>query len=128
MKYSELNLLPADAFLHPENFNTGLESAELSAKQYRAGRDAYNKYTRVTIGAGGCWSAKGINGSFTSSYEGIGYHSGTGDLLKGFLDSGIPVYVVRAGSEGEGLRRFRLHPSGGLFNDGYAEEVGLEEF
>ena len=49
----------------------------------------------VSIGINNVWGASGKDGSRTSSYERIGYHTGSVDFIGGVLSTGCPVYVYR---------------------------------
>jgi len=40
------------------------------------------------------------DGSSMTSYEKIGYHANTADLLRGFIDSAVPIKVYRDTTEG----------------------------
>lgn len=94
--YAELNALPPEAFLDPNNFKTGYDTLpprEYAQQQYEKGLKISNESTEVGISANGTWYACGIDGSYTSSYEGCGYHACTADLLRGFL-SGTAKFVV----------------------------------
>ncbi|MFF4557137.1 hypothetical protein [Streptomyces sp. NPDC001422] len=104
--YSELNALPPDAFLNPENFVTEYDGRvpERAEEQYREGLRLSAEYDRIVIRAGGTWAAEsGLHPRLTNvymgkcaySYEGIGYHGNTADLLRGFLDGPAPVDVER---------------------------------
>lgn len=97
--YSELNKLPPEAFLNPEDFRTGYDSWETNAlygqKQYEKGLKVSNESARVGISESGTWWAAGKDGSFTSSYEGVGYHTATADLLRGLLEGSAAFYVYR---------------------------------
>jgi hypothetical protein len=65
------------------------------AKQYAEGVRVSNASVRVGVTANGTWYAEGKDGSFTSSYEGVGYHACTADLLRGFLDGNAEFVVHR---------------------------------
>ena len=94
MNYSELNKLSAIAFLHPHLFKTGLDNEDRGKLQYEKGKNIDYDYILITYGS--TWSAGDFNSHrFCTSYEGIGYHSNTADLLRGFLASGKPIYVMR---------------------------------
>ncbi|MER6102426.1 hypothetical protein ABT115_08865 [Streptomyces sp. NPDC001832] len=102
--YSELNALPPEDFLNPENFVTGYDeqNPDYAEKQYREGLRLSNEYDRITICANGTWTAD-IEGPHTyrwlTSTEGIGYHAHTASLLRGFLDGPAPVDVARRQSD-----------------------------
>ena len=48
----------------------------------------------VTIARNGVWSASG-DGVFVSSYEKIGYHTGSNAFYEGLKDSGIEIRDLR---------------------------------
>lgn len=97
MNYKTLNALPALAFLNPETFVTSFDDVKKGYKQeqYEHGLQVSREAKRVTISINSAWSAQMQGGSFLSSYEGIGYHSCTADLLRGFLDGGAEIVVFR---------------------------------
>ena len=105
MEYKTLNLLPAETFLDPSKFVTdfdsrpidgSIEKRQANAKaQYAKGIETGKAAKTIFIGADGTWGATMKDGSSLTSYEGIGYHANTADLLKGFLDSGAEVVVYR---------------------------------
>lgn len=100
--YAELNALPPEAFLNPENFRTGYDSlppAEYAEEQYQKGLKLSNESTEVGISASGTWYACGIDGSYTSSYEGCGFHACTADLLRGLL-AGTAKFIVYRYADG----------------------------
>ena len=71
--------------------------ANFAAEQYQRGLELAQKW-EIHISANDVWGGyrKDAKGSSDlSSYEKIGYHSGTGELLRGFLDSGRPIFVHR---------------------------------
>jgi hypothetical protein len=53
---------------------------------------------RITIAVNDTWGACRKDGGSTSSYEKLGYHSGTRELMAGFLESGTPIEVYRHGT------------------------------
>lgn len=95
--YSELNKLPPDAFLQWENFRTEYDCPgdAYSLEQYSNGLEIGRASVTVGISMNGTWYALGKDRSTTTSYEGIGYHRSTADLLHGLLDSGCPFVVHR---------------------------------
>lgn len=100
--YEELNALPAEAFLHPENFDTVFDAyggEEAAAIQYEIGLQVANEYEEVGICANSTWYADSkiignYRGGLLSSSEGIGYHANTSALLRGLL-AGKARFVVR---------------------------------
>ncbi len=93
MNYSELNKLSPLAFLHPHLFKTELDNEERGKLQYEKGKNVDYDYILITYGS--TWSAGDFDSHrFCTSYEGIGYHSNTADLLRGFLASRKPIYVM----------------------------------
>ncbi|WP_340376631.1 hypothetical protein U5640_16935 [Streptomyces sp. SS7] len=104
--YSELNALPPEDFLNPENFATEFDGRVpgYAEEQYRKGLETSHEYDRVVIRANGTWAAECgpyypeaniYMGNAAYSYEGIGYHGETAALLRGFLDGPAPVDVER---------------------------------
>lgn len=95
--YSVLNALPAAAFLDPKNFLTAYDgrNAQYAKEQYEKGVEIGRQAKAIHISAGTVWSASMKSGSALCSYEGIGYHACTADLLRGFLDSGAQIVVSR---------------------------------
>lgn len=99
---------PANDYLVPANFVTGWDAdgatmqdgrsrQEYADSQYATGLD----YGRQCRGGGyilihldnGRWLAQLTRGAFVSSYECIGLHANTAELLRGFLDSGCEIRV-----------------------------------
>ncbi|MET8382518.1 hypothetical protein ABZV14_05885 [Streptosporangium canum] len=121
--YEVLNSLPPAAFTYPEMFVTSFDvpGDECAVKQYKRGLEIATEYDKVAITRGGVWSAyKGLRVGIRSSmwmsscisYEGIGYHRSTSELLRGFIDGPAALYVERYTDSGwaetlikEGARR-----------------------
>lgn len=99
--YKELNELKPEAFLDWEAFDTAYEALGVAKgydqEQYRKGLAIAQESRYVFISSNGTWGAGGKNGGQTTSSEGIGYHSCTKWLLKGFLDADVPIVVYRSG-------------------------------
>jgi hypothetical protein len=94
--YDLLRQLPAETYKHPECFWTGFDyNPVYDREQYQHGLDIGRTYAEIVIGANGVWSAQGGPRHCLSS-EGIGYHSHTAALLRGFLDSPARVVVCRS--------------------------------
>ena len=103
ISYTILNAMPAESFLNPTQFgwpSPAVEPAGYAKEQYEKGLAIGAESVSVSIAANSTWGARGKTGGVTSSYEGIGYHAGTGWLLKGFIDSGVPIVVYRFPEEG----------------------------
>jgi hypothetical protein len=102
--YSELERLPAEAYLNPDNFRTEYDGRVLgkAEEQYQAGLEYGRNATRISLSYKGVWGASMKNGAMVSSYEGIGYHAETAALLKGFLDSGCAIVVYRSSDSPSG--------------------------
>lgn len=101
--YARLNAMPAESFLNPDNFKTEtdhLPEKGYAEKQYQLGLRISNESKEVGVSANGTWWARGKNGSQTTSYEGIGYHSCTADLLRGLLAGEAKFIVYRWTDEG----------------------------
>lgn len=102
MTYTELEKLPAEAYLNPETFRTDYPHDKVPERMqanYERGLAEGKSCERFTISCRSVWSSS-RPGSVTSSYEGIGYHCGTADFLRGILDSGCEVWVFRYGQDG----------------------------
>lgn len=98
MDYKSLAMKPAIDYLGPENFRTdwdGNLGSSRREEKYREGLAWSAKAVRITIGINSVWGATLKDGGTLTSYEGIGYHSGTADLLRGFLDGPAEVVVYR---------------------------------
>src|SRR5271157_1551404 len=94
--YSELRKRPASDFLNAFNFRTVLDvSKDCKGQRYFKALEEMRGYTAFHIGAENVWSADCKGGSYLSSYEGIGYHSNTAELLQAALDSDCAFYVYR---------------------------------
>jgi hypothetical protein len=88
------------------------------AQGLQVGRNAYE----ISIACNGTWGSVNKDGSTTRSYEKIGYHGRTCDLLQGFLDSGTPIRVYR-------YNEFNSHntPDGVVINDPDALPESVED-
>jgi len=64
-----------------------------AGKRYADGKDYANQLAYMTLSDSNCWSGPTNNGGWCSSYECIGYHSGSVDFLAGALDAGCAVYA-----------------------------------
>ena len=106
--YQELCALPPNAYLNWQAFGMVLDQDgdEYATEQYdkglKLGTDAKSCGGSVYIRANGTWAADTPNANpasrwagLISSYEGIGYHRATKDLLHGFIDSGCKIVVYR---------------------------------
>jgi len=92
---SLLNTLDPMCFRYPRMFQADHDTELGNQKQYERGLEVGRESEYVTICKDGTWSARSLEGVITTSYERIGYHSGTAALLQGFLDSGVEMYVDR---------------------------------
>ena len=91
------NLEPT-AYLDPDRFKTpndGLPPPGYADEQYQKGLRISHESVSVHLSVTGTWGATGKDGSSTTSYERIGYHSCTAPLLRGFLDGPAAVVVAR---------------------------------
>ena len=96
--YKELEALPAEAYLDWERFQTpndALPPTAYAEEQYQKGLDVGRRAKAVHISVNSVWSAQMPEGGSMQSYEGIGYHSCTSQLLRGFLASGCAIVVHR---------------------------------
>lgn len=101
--YAELNAMSAESFLKPELFKTDwdrLPVPEYRKAQFEKGLKISNASKEVGVSASGTWWAVGKDGSHTTSYEGIGYHSCTRELLEGLLAGTARFIVYRWTDEG----------------------------
>lgn len=92
---------PSD-YLNPELFITGYDllNKHRPASQYKTGLTIGLEAKTIGISANGCWFAAMKDNSLMTSYEVIGYHANTCELLKGFLDSGCRFIVYRQTESG----------------------------
>ena len=98
MNYKELSALPSEAYLDPEKFRTATDSlppSRYTQEQHKKGLLTGLRAREITISCSSVWGATMLDGGILSSYEGIGYHSRTAELLQGFLDSGCRIVVYR---------------------------------
>jgi len=94
--YADLNARPARDFLDAPSFGTDFDVDEdRSEQRYQDELKRCEGYTAFHIGINGTWSAKCKDGGHVSSYEGIGYHAYTADLLQAVLDSDCAFIVHR---------------------------------
>lgn len=93
----ELNSRPASDFLKPENFITSFDAThvDICKDQYLKGLQYSQESSTIGISASGVWWAEGKDESFTDSFEVIGYHTGTADLLRGFLAGPAKLIIYR---------------------------------
>lgn len=64
-----------------------------SEEAYQKGLELGKECQKITIATNNVWGASTKDGASISSYEKIGYHSHTEELLRGFWDSGCPIQV-----------------------------------
>jgi hypothetical protein len=95
MLASDCEAMSPESYLNPDLFKTGWDTPELDKQQYAEGLKQAEGLQYLTIGYNGCWGGFTKNCGSLTSYERIGYHASTAALLKGFLDSGIPIFVYR---------------------------------
>lgn len=97
MTISQLSAMPATAFLNPKNFKTlfDREGSKYGQEQYAKGLAIGNDAKEVHISIRNVWSATTKTGGSIQSYETLGYHSETAELLRGFIDSGVTIVVWR---------------------------------
>lgn len=101
--YNQLNDLEPQKFLNWQDFRTAFDvpNDQIATEQYNKGLETGRAAIEIQIRQNSTWGAQvgGINPSYISSYEGIGYHRATADLLRGFLESGAPIVVYRYGKQ-----------------------------
>ena len=103
MNYKELSAIPPETYLHPEKFQTVTDSlppSKYAQEQHQKGLLTGLHAREITVSCSSVWGATMLDGGALSSYEGIGYHSRTAELLQGFLDSGCKIVVYRHGPLG----------------------------
>lgn len=94
--YDVLNRMKPVEFLNANTFVTGYDRPDYGQEQYAKGLRIASESREVGVSANGTWYAVSKDGKgYTISYEGIGYHANTANLLRGFLDSGVPVVIHR---------------------------------
>jgi hypothetical protein len=92
---------PASAFLNSLAFTTDFDvDDEKMEKRYEQEAAKCAEYTEFSIAINGVWSARTKSGGCVSSYERIGYHAYSADLLQAALDSDCAIYVYRNGDNG----------------------------
>jgi hypothetical protein len=103
MNYKELRALPAAAYLDPSLFVSPFDALQSvkDGKPYEHGLETSRNAFEVVISVGSTWGASMRNGGSLTACEGIGYNSGTADLLRGFLD-GPAAIVVHRWNAGDG--------------------------
>lgn len=103
MDYATLNSMSPESFLNPESFVTPLDSMSIGVTQFQKGLEESRRALTVFICANGTWASElkpervgnsTVTGHVTS-YEGIGYHANTAELLRGFLAGPAPIVVAR---------------------------------
>lgn len=72
-----------------------------TSDKYAEGIKYANEMEYMTISVNNVWGGATVNGGFVSSYEKIGYHTGSADWFAGVVASGCPVFV--AGFENDKL-------------------------
>jgi hypothetical protein len=92
--YTELESLDYSAYLDWQSFETAYDTPERAKVQYEKGLAIGKESRFITLSYKGVWGYVSDKGT-TTSYEGIGYHANTKDLLHGLLDSGAVVLVYR---------------------------------
>jgi len=90
----------ATDYRYPYLFTTAMDNTSGDDQQYTKGLDIGRKANLVSISIYGSWTAQMKDGGSMTSYEKIGYHANTADLLRGFIDSAVPIKVYRDTTEG----------------------------
>lgn len=101
MKRQDIENLRPFSYLNYTSFESEFDKLsseadlkQLKQSQYDKGWKFGKECEEINIALNGTFSVKMKDGSFTSN-EIIGYHAGTSELLRGFLESGAPIYVHR---------------------------------
>lgn len=91
----------AEDFLSPEKFRSGwpADGGDYGAKQYAKGLQVGKDAVKIAVAVNDVWSANMKDGGHLSSCEKLGYHAGTSELLRGFLDSGAKIVVYRENAD-----------------------------
>ena len=93
---TRLRTRPANAFLNPGDFRTPFDTvADKRESRYCDELKRCKDYAEFHIAINGTWSATTHDGGSVTSYERIGYHSYTADLLRAVLDSDCAFIVHR---------------------------------
>jgi hypothetical protein len=101
MDYKTLTALPPQKYLDWKFFKTDWDITPARAEEiYRKGLKIGAEARYVFISANDTWGAAMLDGGTITSYEGIGYHAYSSDLLHGFIDSGAAIVVYRYGVNG----------------------------
>ncbi len=115
MKKTEIENLRPFSYLDYSKFesefdklSTDKDLKELKQSQYDKGWKFGKECEEINIALNGTFSVKMKDSSYTSN-EVIGYHAGTSELLRGFLESGAPIYVHRESSlNGNKIQRYQI--------------------
>ena len=102
MTYAELEKLPAEAYLNPDNFRTEWDKMHSPAREAERKQEGYDlglSAEYVSISTRSVWGAKIDAATSVCSYEGIGYHAMTWAFLSGVLASKCPIHVHRYNAE-----------------------------
>jgi hypothetical protein len=92
--YTELERLDYSEYLNWQKFDTPQDTPDRGKSQYEKGLAYGREAEFITLSYKGVWGCVKGNSTVTS-YEGIGYHSNTKELLRGFIDSGAVIVVYR---------------------------------
>jgi len=87
--------LSSDLFVTEYDILPVFSGRDYAKEQYEKGLKIGKEAIRVWIAYNGTWGAMYPNGGNHSSYEVIGNHRNTKELLQGFLDSDVPFYVYQ---------------------------------
>jgi len=120
--FLNVDLIESRSFRYGAEWGSDKKTAEaFYAKKYEEGKQQGANSCVVTIAVNDVWGATEWRGASVSSCEKIGYHAGSAAFLRGVLESGCVVVVVR--SNAEGLEYFRLNYPARL-----AEKISREEY
>ncbi len=94
--YLDLNARSVSAFLDASAFRTSFDvSKDRGKERYQRELLCCAEYVTFHIGINGTWSATTREGGSVTSYEGIGYHAYTAELLQAVLDSDCAFVIHR---------------------------------
>lgn len=90
-----IETMAAEEFKNIDGLKTQWDSPESDQEQYAEGLRLGAEMEYISISINGVWGGRTKDGASIQSYEKIGYHRSTGALMRGFLDSGVAVFVYR---------------------------------
>lgn len=102
-----LRLLVANKTQTQRETKMALQRLDMKTEEaYQRGLKQGQDSTLITIATNNVWGARTKDGASVSSYEKIGYHAGTEELLRGFWNSDCPIRVYYSTSSSYGSFEF----------------------